>query len=126
MQKKLAAWFVTVAMLYTIVGVVIPRLQPDPVWSTVLIVSSDVVFGLRAAGRWSDPLPRPRPIRERAAAANATSRGDLTRTLALSEARDEASELARSFSTMVESLLNVVVEVRSTAGRVQGSGLGRG
>jgi methyl-accepting chemotaxis protein len=121
LKKKLAAWFLTVAMLYTIVGVVVPRLQPDPVWSTILIVSSDIVIGLGAAWLVSHVLTR--RLRDLASAATVISRGDLTRTVALSEARDEAADLARSFSTMVESLLNVVAEVRSTSDRIHESAL---
>jgi len=118
MKKKLAAWFLGVALLYTVVGVVIPRLEPDPVWSTILIVSAKTVIGLGAA--WLVSYLLTRKLRDLTAAATVISKGDLTRQVEIA-GNDEAAELARSFGAMLESLLNVVLEVQATAERIHES-----
>jgi methyl-accepting chemotaxis protein len=118
MQKKLAAWFLLVALLYVLVGTIVPRIQPDPFWSVALIVSSDVVIGLGAAWFVSHLLTR--RLKELAAAAAVMSKGDLTRTVEI-HGRDETAELSRSFSLMSESLLNMVLEVRDVAEQINQS-----
>lgn len=118
MQKKLAAWFLFVAFLYLSVGLVIPVIQPDPFWNAVLVVSLYVVIGLGAA--WYVSKVMTRRIRELAAVTTVISKGDLTRAVDI-EGEDETAELARSFNTMLESLLNVVLEVTATADRLHDS-----
>jgi methyl-accepting chemotaxis protein len=118
MKKKLAAWFLVLAFAFALVGVVVPRFQPDPFWGVVLIVSCDLVMGLGAAWLLSTLLTR--RLRELADATSVISRGDLTRPVELG-GDDEAAELARSFNVMVESLVTVVLEVRGTAERIQES-----
>lgn len=118
MQKKLAASFLFVALLYLVVHLVVPVLQPDPVWSTVLTVSLDIMIGLGAAWGLSHVLTR--RIRELAAASAVISGGDLTRRIT-TRGTDETAELARSFAVMLESLLGVVLEVQDTSEKVNAS-----
>jgi len=117
-QKKLAAWFLVVALLYLVVHLFVARLLADPLWSTVLVVSLDVAIGLGAASIASRTLTR--RIRDLAAATSRISAGDLTRRVHTSGS-DETADLARSFSAMVERLLTVIHQVQTTAGRIQGS-----
>ena len=118
MQKKLAAWFLLVALLYALVGIAVPRLQPDPFWQVVLIGSSYVVIGLGVSWLVSHLLTR--RLTELARAASVISRGDLTRAVRI-KGDDETAQLARSFSMMSESLQNIVLEVSSVAEQINGS-----
>jgi methyl-accepting chemotaxis protein len=118
MKKRLAACFLIVAFLYALIGILVPRWQADPFWRITLIVSLDVVIGLGAA--WGVSVFVTRRLRDLAAAAAVISNGDLTLSLETGGA-DEEGELARSFNTMLESLLNVVLEVHATADRIHGS-----
>ena len=108
MQAKLGAGFLTVALLYVLVGLLVPLLGLDATARTLLTASAYVVIGLGAAWILSSTIGR--RLRSLAAAAGVISKGDLTR---LVEARgnDETADLARSFSAMTDSLLNVVLEV---------------
>jgi methyl-accepting chemotaxis protein len=119
-QKKLAASFLLVTFLCTAVAVAVPRLQQDPVWSTTLVVCLDMAIGL--GGAWLVSWWVVRRLKELAAAASVISRGDLTRIVDV-EGTDETAELARSFSTMLANLLNVLKEVRGTAESVCESAL---
>src|SRR5262245_47947449 len=49
-QKKLAASFLLVTFLCTVVGVAVPRLQSDPMWGAILLVCFDLAIGL--GGAW--------------------------------------------------------------------------
>jgi methyl-accepting chemotaxis protein len=118
MKKRLAACFLIVAFFYALVAVLVPRWQTDPFWRITLIVSLDVMIGLGAA--WLVSIFVTRRLRDLAAAAAVISSGDLTRSLDPAGA-DEEGDLARSFNTMLESLLNVVLEVQGTADRIHGS-----
>jgi len=118
MKKKLAASFLVVTCLCTLAGVVVPRYQSDPFWGAVLIVSTDLTIGLGAAWFLSRALLRKLSLL--ASAATVVSRGDLTRRIEVQGA-DETAELARSFAAMLDSLLGVVLEVQSTAGRLHDS-----
>jgi methyl-accepting chemotaxis protein len=119
-QKKLAASFLLVTALCTAVAVAIPFVQPDPFWGTTLVVCLDMAIGL--GGAWLVSWLVVRRIKQLAAAAAVISRGDLTRVVAVSGS-DETAELARSFSTMLANLLNVLQEVRQTAEQVHDSAL---
>jgi methyl-accepting chemotaxis protein len=114
----MAAWFLLVALLYLVVALIVPRVQPDPVWGAALIASLYVVIGLGTAWYVSNRLTR--RIRDLAAASSVISRGDLTRRIDTA-GDDETAELARSFSAMLESLLNVVFSVSTTAEKIQES-----
>ena len=118
MKKKLAALFLLVTCLCTVAGVLGPIFQDDPLWGPALVISIDLAIGLGAAWLVSRLLTR--RLRELASAATIISRGDLTRRIDVSGG-DETAELARSFSTMVDSLLNVVLEAQSTAERIHGA-----
>ena len=120
MQKKLAASFLLVTALCTAVAVAVPYLQPDPFWGTTLVVSLDMAIGL--GGAWLVSWLVVRRLQQLAAAASVISRGDLTRVVAVS-GNDETAELARSFSTMLASLLTVLQEVRQTAEQVHDTAL---
>ncbi len=120
MQKKLAASFLLVTFLCTAVAVLVPRFQPDPFWTTALVVSLDMVIGL--GGAWLVSWLVVRRIRHLAAAASLISRGDLTKSIDV-EGSDETAELARSFDAMLVNLLSVLKEVRSGAEQLYGSAL---
>ncbi len=120
MQKKLAASFLLVTFLCTAVAVVVPRFQPDPAWSAALNVCFDLAIGL--GGAWLVSWLVVRRIKELAAAAALISRGDLTQVVDC-EGADETAELARSFSTMLANLLNVLTEVRSGSEQIYSSAL---
>ncbi len=115
MQKKLAASFLLVTFLCTAVAVAVPRLQPDPLWSAALVVCFDLSIGL--AGAWLVSWLVVRRLKDLAAAAAVISRGDLTQAVNV-DGTDETAELARSFSTMLVNLLNVLKEVRGGAEQV--------
>ena len=120
MQKKLAAWFLSVTFLYVVVGTLIPRLQPDRFWSAALILFLDLVIGLSAAWLASKILTR--RLRELASVAAVISGGDLRRK-AESGGRDETAELAVAINTMRENLLRIVEEVRVTTAHINYSAL---
>lgn len=112
MKTKLAACFLLVAFLYLVVQVAVPRFQPDPFWSATLIVSLDVVIGLSAA--WVVGTLLTRRLRDLAAATTVIAAGNLTQGVRV-EGHDETADLARSFNAMVDGLVKVVREVRSTS-----------
>jgi len=118
MQAKLGAGFLTVALLYVLLGLGVPRLGLRPPADIILLVSSYVVVGLGAA--WLISFLLSRRLRELARAASVISRGNLTRRLETG-GTDETAELARSLSVMTESLFNIVLEVHSTAERINTS-----
>ncbi len=120
MKKKLAASFLLVTCLCTVAGVVIPLARHDPFWAPALIVSTDLAIGLCAAWIVSHLLTR--NLRSLASAATIISRGDLTRRVEV-RGSDETADLARSFAAMLDSLLNVVLEVQSAAGRINESAI---
>lgn len=120
MQKKLAAWFLSVTFLYVVVGTIIPRLQPDRFWSAALILFLDLVIGLSAAWLASKILTR--RLRELASLASVISGGDL-RCKVESGGQDETAELAQAINTMRENLLRIVEEVRVTTAHINYSAL---
>jgi methyl-accepting chemotaxis protein len=118
MQAKLGAGFLLVALLYILIGLVVPRLGLQPAAEVTLTASSYVVAGLVAAWCISHLLSR--RLRHLAAAAARISKGDLTLRVE-TRGSDETAELARSLSIMTESLLNVVLEVQRTADQISSS-----
>ena len=118
MQLKLGAGFVVVAMIYVAVGALVPVLGLDPIAETVLTISIYLVVVLGAS--WFMAQAYNRSLRKLVAAASVISQGDLTERLEIT-GTDEIAELARSFTTMRESLLRVVLEVQETAGQITDS-----
>jgi len=118
MQAKLGAAFLIVALLYTLAGLAVPRLGLSPSGAMALLVSCYVVIGLGAA--WIVSYTIGRRLRALAQAASRISQGDLTLRVETS-GRDETAELACALDVMTESLFNVVVEVQSTAERINAS-----
>jgi methyl-accepting chemotaxis protein len=115
MQKKLAAGFLMVALLYILIALAVPRLGLAPGWRITLIVSLDLVLGLGAA--WLISRRITRRMRDLAAAAADVSRGDLSVTVDTG-GNDEIAEVARAFVLMADSLADIVREVRGTAVRI--------
>jgi methyl-accepting chemotaxis protein len=119
-QKKLAASFLLVTFLCTAVAVAVPRFQPDPIWSAVLVVCCDLAVGL--GGAWLVSWLVVRRIKQLASAASLISSGDLTLAVEV-EGTDETADLARSFRAMLANLLNVLIEVESGAQQIYSSAL---
>lgn len=119
-QKKLAASFLLVTLLCTVVAVAVPRVQPDPMWSAMLVISFDLAIGL--GGAWLVSWLVVRRIKQLAAAASLISSGDLTHAVHV-DGTDETADLARSFSTMLVHLLSVLTEVKSGAEQLHNSAL---
>jgi methyl-accepting chemotaxis protein len=120
MQKKLAAWFLLVTFLLMTVGALVPRFQPDPFWSGVLILCFDLAIGLGAAWLVSHLLTR--RLKKLIRAAAVLSSGDLQVPIEM-PGNDETSELAESFETLRTSLMRVLTEVQTTATRLRESAL---
>lgn len=118
MQAKLGAGFLIVAFLYVVLGLAVPRLGLAPGPELLLLVSCYVVVGLGASLTLSSMLSR--RLRGLAQVASEISKGDLSRRIDTT-GTDEVSVLARALALMTESLLNVVLEVRTTAERIRGS-----
>ncbi len=112
MQKKLAAWFLLVAFLYILIGRTIPRIQPDPLWSGVLVLCLDLAIGLGAA--WLVSALLTRRLRKLARAASVLSSGNLQIPVEM-PGDDETSELAESFETMRTNLMRVLEKVQTTS-----------
>ncbi len=118
MQKKLAASFLLVILFQTVLFLVVPRFHPRFVWNAPLIICLELGIGLAAAWVVSHLLTR--KLRVLASATTLIARGDLTRQVEV-RGHDETADLAHSFSVMVDSLLNVVIEVQSTAEKINES-----
>ncbi len=114
MQWKLGLSFMAVAGLVIGVTLWAPELAPAP-WDKVITIFAALLVAMVAAWGLSSMLTR--PIRGLAGTASVISQGDLTRT-AIVDSRDEVGDLARSFNLMVSSLLNIVMEVRSTSEQI--------
>jgi len=76
MQAKLGAGFLTVALLYIVVGFAIGRSAFSPAYHVVLVACSYVAIGLAAAWILSNIVGR--RLRELSQAAAEISKGDLT------------------------------------------------
>jgi methyl-accepting chemotaxis protein len=118
MHKKLAVWFLFVALVYLLVGLLVPQLQPDPLWQVALVIPCYVVVGLGAAWLVSGLLTR--RLRDLATAAAAISKGDLTLQVDTS-GDDETALVARAFRVMSDSLLSIVLEVHEVADQINRS-----
>jgi methyl-accepting chemotaxis protein len=116
MQAKLGAGFLVVSLLCLLAGLLIPKLEANPIAAVVLTVSAYLLIGLGAA--WLISFPLSRRVRELSVAASVISRGDLTRKVSVKRDTDEIAQLSHSFAVMTESLLDVVTEVRRAAEQI--------
>ncbi len=118
MQAKLGAGFLTVAVLFIVVGQVIAPLPLTPAFHITLLAASYVTISLGAA--WVLSYVVARRLRGLADAASEIAKGDLTVRLD-TEGDDESADLARSLSGMTTGLLTLVREVQGTAERIHAS-----
>ncbi|HZE89103.1 MAG TPA: methyl-accepting chemotaxis protein, partial [Verrucomicrobiae bacterium] len=117
MQSKLFVGFLIVAVLVSVINLVIFYVaQQNPQtglgWYVTIIVGGDIVMGGLAALTLSRYYSR--NLKELAISSAALSKGDLTRRVEIA-AGDEVGDLANSFNAMLNSMLNVVTEVKSTS-----------
>jgi methyl-accepting chemotaxis protein len=119
MQAKLGAGFLVVTLLYVLVGLLVPRLDLNPVSALTVTVCSYLIIGAGAA--WVLSIWIGWRLRQLASVAAVISEGDLTRKILGTRGDDEIAELSRSFAAMTESLLSLVLEVRTTAERMHDS-----
>src|SRR5437867_12978373 len=84
-------------------------------WDLVGYVSGEVLIGLIAAVLLSRYFTK--HLRELAAVSAVISHGDLTHKVDV-RTGDEVGEVARSFNTMLQSLYNIVTEVRSVSEQI--------
>jgi len=113
-QRKLGLSFMLVSALVIGVTVAAPYLVEKP-WDLFVMVFGGLLVALVAA--WGLSFYLTRDIRGLAGVASVISQGDLTRKVKVGS-RDEVGDLARSFDAMLRSLLNIVMEVRSTSERI--------
>jgi methyl-accepting chemotaxis protein len=114
MQLKLGFSFILVVALVFGVTLLAPYAL-EPPWDTALMVSWAVLVA--AAAAWGLSFYLTRHIRKLAGVASVISQGDLTRKVEI-KSQDEVGNLARSFDAMLSSLLNIVMEVRSTSEQI--------
>lgn len=117
MQLKLGISFLIVALLVLGVNTGVTHFVEEGnfVSSFLGLVMADILVACVAAVILSKILTR--RIRKLVGATAVISQGDLTRKVEVSS-RDEIGELAKSFNAMLASLLNVVLEVRSTSEQI--------
>jgi methyl-accepting chemotaxis protein len=117
MQRKLFVGFLGVAFFVSLLNV-INYFSPTWLGEFGLLTAGTILIGLNilAGGTAALLLSRyyTRNLKELAAASAAMSKGDLTRKVEI-RSGDEVGELATSFNTMMNSMLNVVTEVKSTS-----------
>jgi len=114
MQLKLGISFMLVAALVILVTVAAPYTTEQP-YDLFVTVFGGLLVALVAGRVLSIYLTR--NIRGLAGVASVISQGDLTRKVEV-KSQDEVGDLARSFNAMLASLLNIVVEVRSTSEQI--------
>ncbi len=115
MRLKLGLAFLVTTFLFMVTGFLFAPPGVYDFWDLVGYVSAQVLIGLAAAVALSKYFTR--NLLNLAGASAVISRGDLTRKVdVLSD--DEVGEVARSFNTMLQSLLNIVTEVRSVSGQI--------
>ncbi|MEK7283707.1 MAG: methyl-accepting chemotaxis protein [Acidobacteriota bacterium] len=115
MRLKLGLAFLITTFLFMVTGFVFTPPGFYDFWDLVGYVSAQVLIGLAAAMVLSKYFTR--NLLDLAAASAVISRGDLTRKIdVLSD--DEVGHVARSFNTMLQSLLNIVTEVRSVSAQI--------
>jgi len=114
MQLKLGLSFMLVAALVIGVTVGAPY-AVEPPYDLFVMIFGGLLVALLAAWGLSTWLTR--NIRALAGVAAVISQGDLTRKVEI-RGQDEVGDLARSFDAMLSSLLNIVMEVRSTSEQI--------
>ncbi len=113
MQKKLAIAFMAVALVAGLSNYLIVALLADSAISTGAgLAVADALIGVLAGISLSRYMTR--KLKMVAVAASEMSKGDLTRRVHV-RTSDEIEELATSFNTMADNMLNIVREVKSTA-----------
>ena len=112
---KLALAFLVVTLLFVITHFAFTPPRFYSLWELIGYISVEVLIGLTAAVVLSKYFTR--NLLNLAAASAVISRGDLTRKVEV-RTNDEVGDLARSFNTMMQSLYNVVTEVRSVSGHI--------
>ena len=115
MRLKLALAFLVVTLLFVITHFAFTPPRFYSLWELIGYISVEVLIGLTAAVVLSKYFTR--NLLNLAAASAVISRGDLTRKVEV-RTNDEVGDLARSFNTMMQSLYNVVTEVRSVSGHI--------
>ncbi len=115
MRLKLALAFLITTFLFIITNFVFTPPSDYSLWDLVGYVSSEILIGLVAAVVLSKYFTR--HLRELASVSAVISHGDLTRKVAV-RTTDEVGEVARSFNTMLQSLFNIVTEVRAVSEQI--------
>ena len=112
---KLALAFLVVTFAFIVIQFAFTPIRLYSLWDVVGLVSGEILVGLMAALLLSSYFTH--NLRDLAAASSVISQGDLTRKVDI-RSSDEVGDLARSFNTMLQSLLNVVTEVRSVSAQI--------
>jgi len=115
MRLKLGLAFLVTTFLFMVTGFLFTPPGVYDFWDLVGYVSAQVLIGLAAAVVLSKYFTR--NLLHLAGASSVISRGDLTRKVDVGS-DDEVGDVARSFNTMLQSLLNIVTEVRSVSGQI--------
>jgi methyl-accepting chemotaxis protein len=115
MRLKLAFAFLVVTFLFIVTHFAFTPPRFYDLWDLVGYVSTEILIGLAAAVVLSKVFTK--NLRDLAAASAVISRGDLTRKVEV-RASDEVGDLARSFNTMLQSLYNIVTEVRTVSEQI--------
>ncbi|OLE67340.1 MAG: hypothetical protein AUG09_02900 [Acidobacteria bacterium 13_1_20CM_2_68_7] len=115
MRLKLALAFMITTFLFIMTGFFFTPPSVYSLWNLVGYISGQVLIGLAAAVILSKYFTR--NLRELASVSAVISHGDLTRKVEV-RASDEVGEVARSFNTMLQSLYNVVTEVRTVSSQI--------
>ena len=115
MRLKLALAFMVTTFLFITVNFVFTPPSEYAFWDLVGYVSGEILIGLIAAVVLSRYFTR--HLRELASVSSVISQGDLRRKVDV-RTNDEVGEVARSFNTMLQSLYNIVTEVRSVSDQI--------
>ena len=115
MRLKLALAFLVTTFLFMTTNFIFTPPREYAFWDLVGYVSGEILIGLIAAVVLSKYFTR--HLRELATISSVISHGDLTRKVEV-RSQDEVGEVARSFNTMLQSLYNIVTEVRSVSEQI--------
>ncbi|MBI1951947.1 MAG: HAMP domain-containing protein [Acidobacteria bacterium] len=115
MRLKLGLAFLVTTFLFMVTGFLFTPPGVYDFWDLVGYVSAQVLIGLAAAVVLSKYFTK--NLLDLAGASAVISRGDLTRKVDVAS-DDEVGDVSRSFNTMLQSLLNIVTEVRAVSGQI--------
>ncbi len=115
MRLKLALAFLVVTFLFMMTHFAFTPARFYGFWDLVEYLSIEILIGLSAAIVLSSLFTK--NLRDLAAASGVISRGDLTRKVEV-RGDDEVGDLARSFTTMLQSLYHIVTEVRTVSAQI--------